>query len=201
MQGTSRFLRVLLRSKSGFTLVEALLVTGIMGIIMAGLFYVLSTGELSSVISYSRVEAQSSARRVVDWVTRDARLARVYDIGSLASNPTNSHLKFYPVTGWDAVNKQYTLSPNYIEYTYDSNTKTLKRETIDSSGNVVNTWLFQDIVSPPFFTFDTAGNIIDLGTEIHQSRMLIVSINVRKQARGGVNIDAGITTEVRIRNG
>jgi len=172
-----------------------------MGIIMAGLFYVLSTGELSSTISYSRVEAQSSARRVIDWITRDARLARVYDIGSVASNPTNSHLKFYPVTGWDSVNKQYILSPNYVEYTYDAGTSVLKREIVDPSGNVINTWLFQDIISPPFSTVDTSGNVIPLGVEIHQSRMLIVSINVRKQARGGVNIDAGITTEVKIRNG
>jgi hypothetical protein len=99
------------------------------------------------------------------------------------------------------LNKQYVLSPEYVEYVYDAGTNVLTRNIVDSSGNIVNSWFFQDIISPPFFTFDTLGNVIPLGTEIQQSRMLIILIKVQKQARGGVNIDSTITTEVKIRNG
>jgi len=189
------------KNRRGFTLIEALLVAAITGVIMAGLFYVLSTGEFSSTVSYARVHAQSQARRIIDWVARDARLARTYDIGAIANNPSNSHIKFYPVTGWDSVNKQYILSPNYIEYTHNSLDNTLTRNVIDASGNTVDSRVFTDVISPPFSTFDLTGNIIPLGTEIQQSRILIISINVRKQARSGINIDSSITTEVRIRNG
>lgn len=201
MQGISRSLRALRRNSPGFTLVEALLVTAITGFIMAGLFLVLSTGELSNTTSYSRVYSQAEARRITEWVSRDARLARTYDISAVANNPTDSHIKFYPVTGWDSVNKQYTLNPNYTEYTYDSAKHTVTRDIVDPAGLVLNSRVFEDVISAPFYTFDTSGNIIPLGAEIQQSRMLVISINVRKQTRAGVNIDSGITTEVRLRNG
>jgi hypothetical protein len=168
---------------------------------MSGLFYVLSTGELANTVSLTRTEAQSQARRLIDWIARDARLARTYDIGDVSNIPSDSHIKFYPVTDWDSVNGQYVVSPNYIEYSYDSATNTITRSITDSSGNVLNSWLFRDIISPPFSTLGSSDNIIPLGTEIQQSRILIISINVRKQTRGGANIDSSIITEVKIRNG
>ena len=214
MRGISRYLRVLQKNRSGFTLIEALLVTAITGIIMAGLFYVLSTGELSSTVSYTRVYVQSQARRAIDWVARDTRLA----VLSRLTNPDNiwldSHIKFRPVKGWNYENPGFIFPKDddpvdpplvpfeFIEYIYNGDSKTLTRNLLNSSGGVIRSWVFQDIISPPFFTFNSSGIQVPLtAEELQNSWILVIEMNVYKQARGGTHIDSRIITEVRIRNG
>lgn len=198
-------------NKSAFTLIEALLVTSITGVVMAGLFYVLSTGELSSAIGYTKTNAQSQARMIIDWIVKDVRSASTYDIGSTDNTPSKYYIKFRPVRGFDYASDEYVFSseadPNpdyrfkYIEYTYDPDLFTLTRRTINSAGGVNKSWIFHDVTSPPFFTYNTLGEEIELDSSIQQSKVLIIKINVRKVGRNNLEVDSGITTEVKIRNG
>jgi prepilin-type N-terminal cleavage/methylation domain-containing protein len=59
----------------GFTVVELLVVVAIIGMMMAGIFYVERQGEEAYLLGAARVETQQNARVALDMMTRELRSA------------------------------------------------------------------------------------------------------------------------------
>jgi len=185
--------------KRGFTLLEVLVTLTIFGAIVAAMFTSLSIGKFSFSIGSSKVEVQAKARLITDWIVKDSRQALLADI--INNNPSDFHIEFRQVTGIDITTGQYTLSPDSIDYTYDSTTQKIIRGVIDSAGNTTETREFNNIISPPFFSVDGAGTTVALtGVDLANSQRLIVVIQTRKQLRGTISMPHIIRAEVKIRN-
>jgi prepilin-type N-terminal cleavage/methylation domain-containing protein len=174
--------RVLLVKKDGFTLNEVLISVLILGIVLAGLFITLSTGEFSSSVSSAKLEVQAETRRLMDWIVKDVRQTSSSQIANNA--PSNSHIKFKVCLGHDSSN--IIWSSDFIEYTYDSSLNRLTR-TDYSSGT---SWNFDNIIAAPFNT-----------SELLTDSKLTVTITVQKQGARIPVITSTLISKIKIRNG
>jgi len=192
----------LLDNKRGFTIVEVLLAAFIGALMVTIIFYIFITGTTLHDISSTKVLAQSEARRVSDWVSRDLRQAVGWDL--VNNSPNSSHLKFRPVLGPDiASGVGYQLDTNYIEYNYDINSHKLVRNLLDSTGAVLKSWEFSDIMTEPFFLRNISGNLISLNKNdlMAMTRKKIVSlISVNKISNRGSILSVSLTAETTIRD-
>jgi type II secretory pathway pseudopilin PulG len=188
----------LLNNKRAFTIIEVLISAIIGAFMVTALFYIFIGGLNVNDLSSAKVAAQSQARRVSDWVSRDLRQAVVWDLAN--NSPSATHIKFRPVSGWDIAGDTYQLDANYIEYNYDANADTLTRNLVDAAGVTLKSWVFNDIVAPPFFTRDGSGNLIDLDSSVGTSKKVVALISVNKVSDKGVNLPVSLTAETKIRN-
>lgn len=190
---------------SGFTIIEALLTALFLGVIFGALFLTLNIGQLSSSTNAGKVELQDKVRRLLDWVSRDSRHTTSGEIA--ANNPSSSYIKFRQVLGLDTGTGYYILSSDYIEYAYDLANKKITRRLLDSSGNTLNSWEFDNITKPPFYTRDSGGAIVPLSQSyLLSSRRLIVDIDAEKQvcevrvSQNCLNLTLALSEEIKIRN-
>ncbi|MDP2043598.1 MAG: prepilin-type N-terminal cleavage/methylation domain-containing protein [Candidatus Omnitrophota bacterium] len=188
----------MLNNKRAFTIIEVLISAIIGAFMVTALFYIFIGGLNVNDLSSTKVAVQSQARRVSDWVSRDLRQAVVWDLAN--NNPSATHIKFRPVSGWDIAGDTYQLDANYIEYNYDASADTLTRNLVDGAGTILKSWEFNNIVAQPFFTRDGSGNLIDLDNSVGTSKKVVTLISVNKISEKGVNLTASLTTETKIRN-
>jgi len=193
---------VLPENKRGFTIVEVLVAAFVGAAMVSVTFYIFMTGTTLHDISSTKVLAQSEARRASDWISRDLRQAVGWDL--VNNTPGPAHIKFRPVFGPDiASGVGYQLDANYIEYDYDINSQKLTRNLLDSTGAVLNSWEFNDIMSQPFFLRDISGNLIALNKNdlMAMTRKRIVTlISVTKISNRGLNITVSLAAETTIRD-
>jgi prepilin-type N-terminal cleavage/methylation domain-containing protein len=64
-----------LRAQAGFTLTELLIACAIIGVVMAGLFSILSSGQQTYLVGSNTVEAQQELRLVIQRMTNEVRHA------------------------------------------------------------------------------------------------------------------------------
>lgn len=153
----------------------------ILGIITAALVMVLNVGNFSNSLSSAKLSAQQEARNAIDWIIKDARQTAAYQISN--NDPTANHIKFRVCIGHDG--SDLLWSSNFIEYTYDPATRILTR----SDSGTGRTWQFADVAASPF----------DISRLVQS--VLVVTIDVQKQAPGAQGAGVSITEEIRIRNG
>jgi len=186
-----------------FTLVEILIVVLTLGVLMAGFFYALITGESSWSFNAAKIEVQSEVRRAVDWIAKDVRQTRRVDIGSNTNNPSSTHIKFKKVIGYDTTGGgSVVLSNNFIEYTYDPDLKIITRTDLNTN----QTWTFRNIIQAPFYT-NSSGSIIVIDplnpgqdSPVFQTGNLVIILTGQKQVKSGLNATYTLTEEVKIRN-
>jgi len=184
----------------GFTLVETLWVTLILGLITGIFFYATNVTQLSFNLSSARGSLQSEVRRSIGWITKDVRQAVSWDIAN--NNPTPSYIKFRQVTGWDTANNTFLLSNYYIEYTYNAVNNTIVRRTSTLANNTIGLWTLNDVIQVPFSTRNSLGTIVPLNnSDLLTSKQLIITISGQSQVSGGQNTTYSLTEEVQIRNG
>ena len=166
-----------LRNKiKGFTLVETLWVTLILGVITGIFFYATNATQLSFNLSSARGSLQSEVRRNLGWIVKDVRQAISWDIAN--NNPTPSYIKFKQVTGWDTVNNTFSLSNYYIEYTYNSVNNTIIRRTSDLSNNTIGLWTLNHVATAPFFTINSLGTIVPMNnSDLLTSKQLVITMS------------------------
>jgi prepilin-type N-terminal cleavage/methylation domain-containing protein len=75
MKTVRRMLPRWLAGQRGFTMVELLVTTAIVGIVMSGLYVMLSSGEQSYLVGTNSAEAQQTLRLAVDRIVQDLRTA------------------------------------------------------------------------------------------------------------------------------
>ena len=187
------------KKESGFTIIEVLFSALLTALLLAGSFYALSTGELSGTLSFAKADLQAEVRRTLDWIVKDVRQTVSWEVAN--NSPSGIHIKFRQVEGWDTANNILLMSTNFIEYSYDSASSTMTRKSLDAGGNVLQSWLFNNITASPFYTRDATGNIVTLNsTDLLTSRKLIASISGQKQVRGALNTGCSLSEEIKIRN-
>jgi hypothetical protein len=147
--------------------------------------------QLSFTSNSARGNLQSEVRRTIGWIIKDIRQAVSWDIAN--NSPTPSYIKFRQVTGWDTANNTFLLSDYYIEYTYNAVNNTIIRRTSDLSNNTIGIWTLNNIITAPFSTMNSLGEIVPLNnSDLLTSKQLIITIS------GGTY---SLTEEVQIRNG
>lgn len=184
---------------SGLTIIEVLFSALLTGLLLAGFFYALSTGELSNTFSSAKADLQGEVRMMIDWIVKDARQTVSWDIAN--NNPSDTYIKFRQAQGWDTANNTLLLNSDFIEYAYDADAKTITRKGLDAVGNTIQSWVFDNIISSPFYTINSGGDIVSLNsTDLLTSRRLVVLISAQKQVRGALNTSCSLTGEIKIRN-
>ena len=138
----------LLSKLRGFTLVEVLLAGSLVSLLMGGAFYLLSVSESSRSLSMAKAEVQAENRRAMDSIVNDVRQTLSSKISLADSYPGRSHIKFQRVNGFNPASTGVPTLGNFIEYTYDSNAKTITRTDLGSN----RSWTFRNIIQPPFKT-------------------------------------------------
>ncbi len=162
--------------------------------VISTLFLTLTKGELFNDITSQKVDLQAKVRRILDWVVKDVRQTNLIQINT--NSPSADYIKFKPVTGINGTG-DYTLSTNYIEYSYDAASDTLTRNEVDDGGTVLNSWFFDNITQSPFYS--DAGVPLAAGA-ILTSKKLVIVISGQDQVRGSLPLTVSLTAEVKIRN-
>ena len=188
-------------SRKGFTIVEVFCSAIVTSFIVAVLFYTLSSGEYSRAASAAKIDVQSEVRRSMDWIVKDVRQGVSWDMADVSNSPSDTHIKFRKVEGWNTTSDLLLLSDNYTEYTYDATNHTITRRLSDASNNTLGTWTLNNIMQSPFYTLDGSGNVVSLnGGDLLTSRKVVVVINGSKTIKGSLNATAELTEQVKIRN-
>lgn len=180
---------------SGFTFVEILVVSLILLVVIVALLVTLSTGEFSNTVGSAKAELQSQVRNLMDWIVKDVRQTNLIQINT--NNPTGSHIKFKQVTGIENLTGNYTLSTDYVEYTYDGVLGKITRSAVDDSGTVLRSWEFTGITQLPFYS---AAGVPLAVNDILTSKKLVVIISGSKQVKGSIQVSFSLAEEVKIRN-
>lgn len=167
-----------------FALIEILLVVALVSLVTGGFFYLYNSAESARLVSIAKTEVQSEVRRAMDWIVNDLRQTTTASITDINNSPpsTSTHIKFKKVTGYSV--KAGVPSPdfgNFIEYTYNSDSKTITRT---DPGNSPGSWSFNNIVIQ--LQDDTTQALVD--HPIFNTRLLDGSIVPLTQ---GVIITAG----------
>ncbi|MBU4251951.1 MAG: prepilin-type N-terminal cleavage/methylation domain-containing protein [Candidatus Omnitrophica bacterium] len=192
-----RLLPVLRNKLRGFSLVEVLLVAVILSVIIGVCLYALNAAQVSFNLTLAQRNLQSEVGRTIGWIVKDSRQAVSWDIAN--NNPTPDYVKFRQVIGWDTVNNTFSLSSNYIEYTYNALAHTITRRDI---GGVTREWILSNVFSSPFFTIDSLGSIVPLNnSDLLTSKQLVITISGQSSVLNLPDTTYSLTERVRIRNG
>lgn len=189
-------LQLVLRNKTrGFSLTEVLLVAAILSIIIGTCLYAMNAAQISYNLILAQKNLQSEVRRTIGWVVKDARQAVSWDIAN--NSPTADYIKFRQVIGWDYLNNTFSLSGNYIEYTYNAVDQTITRREI---GGTTKEWILNNVTASPFFTLNSSGAVVALNnSDLLTSKQLIITITGQSSMLGLE--DYSLTEKVQIRNG
>jgi prepilin-type N-terminal cleavage/methylation domain-containing protein len=109
--------RAMLRDERGFTLTELLVVTAVLGLILAGVVLVQQRGQEAYLFGAHRVEVQQNNRSALELMVRELRSAK-----SVTAIPSATNLTFQDA---DGVTKQYQLSGTTLNRTVAGTTTPL----------------------------------------------------------------------------
>ena len=177
------------------------------GLIVAGLFYVWITAELSGTLSSSKVDLAADLRSIANWIAKDARQTICWEIAAPANNPLSSHIKFRKITGWNITNDEPQLGSNYIEYSFDASAKTITRT---DSAEPTKSWKFYNITQVPFYTYNSSGTLVVIdpptpsdSSPLLTSKRLVVKLIGQKEVNRfnhTYTLSIPLNLEVKIRN-
>ena len=192
--------RVSHAKRRGFTLIEVLLASFILGVVLVSLFSTLNIGQTSFSLSSAKVDLQSQVRAVLNWIIKDVRDTKDTEIDS--NNPTVNHIKFRKVTGIDNNTGSCTYATNYIDYNYDPVSLTLTHNEVDPTGVILKSIVFYNITQSPFY--NGLGGTLQPGDIIKSwssgGKRLIIVVAGQKQLRGSTTLSFSLTEEAKVRN-
>ena len=182
-----------LRTDAGFTMLELLLVIGVISIVLGAI--VGSFDNMSRIFTRENVKAdtQKKARFGLDFMIQDIQLAGLnpYEMaggGILAATPTSlqlaSDLNFDRDFDDPFENVIYSLNGTRLEHTNHLGTETLVQDVSDFS----------------FTYFDANGNVLPEPINLPEIRSIGVSITLTSQASRGKDVMRNYNTRIRCRN-
>ena len=129
-------MRAALRDQRGFTLTELLVVTAVLGMILAGIVLVQQRGQEAYLFGSHRVEVQQTNRAALELMVRELRSAQ--SVTAMALSPSPADLTFvtckapYPSSApatpclpADVVTVRYQLSGTTLNRTFDGTSTAL----------------------------------------------------------------------------
>ena len=182
-----------LRTDAGFTMLELLLVIGVISIVLGAI--VGSFDNMSRFFTRENVKAdtQKKARFGLDFMIQDIQLAGLnpYEMaggGILAATPTSlqlaSDLNFDRDFDDPFENVTYNLNGTRLEHTNHLGTETLVQDVSDFS----------------FTYFDANGNVLPEPIDLPEIRSVGVSITLTSPAGRGKDVMRNYNTRIRCRN-
>ena len=117
-----------LAGEGGFTMVELLITTAIIGIVMSGLYVMLASGEQSYLVGTNSAEAQQNLRLAVDRMIQDLRTAGYCPTCASACTPPAG-------TAFPAITAQ-SATGFTIQYDWDGNYNCATGTGINTTGSV-----------------------------------------------------------------
>lgn len=111
-----------LANQRGFTLAELLVVTAVIGLVMAGVFAIQREGQEAYLLGSNRVETQQNARVALDLMTRELRSARSITTVTGCTNSVCTDLTF---TDQNGLTVQYALAGTTLNRTVGGTTTAL----------------------------------------------------------------------------
>ena len=144
-------MNAMLRSQRGYTLAEMLVVAAVVGVIMAGLFSMLSTGTQAYTVGTNRADAQQTARLAVDRLIREVRTAGHDPLATDTFAPVTALAAgtgFVIRNDWNgngaiAANVTVTVDGvahgEQVTYTFAGNTLTRQESNLDAAAVTVAT--------------------------------------------------------------
>ncbi len=111
-----------LRNERGFTLAELLVVTAVIGLVMAGVFVIQRGGQQAYLLGSNRVETQQNARVVLDLMTRELRSAASITTIASCTNSVCTDLTFVDQNGQTV---RYALAGTTLNRTVGGTTTAL----------------------------------------------------------------------------
>ena len=182
-----------LRTDAGFTMLELLLVIGVISIVLGAI--VGSFDSMSRFFARENVKAdtQKKTRFGLDFMIQDIQLAglnphEVSGGGFLAATPTSlqlaSDLNFDRDFDDPFENVTYSLNGTRLEHTNHLGTETLVQDVSDFS----------------FTYFDANGNVLPQPINLPEIRSIGVSITLTSQATRGEDVLRNYSTRIRCRN-
>jgi len=200
------YLRNFRANRKGFTLIEILVVASILVVVMTGLVLTLNTGERNSAITQAKADLQAKVRSIMDLIVRDVRQTNLNEINKVASAPGVHHIKFKTVTGIDEDTGNYSLSTDYIEYTYDPNALSLTCNIVNDAGAILQSRVFNDITNIRFRSRLDPKAIPPVDEDLAKdtiiaadSRKLIITIAAQSQVNR-LTLNFSLTGGVKVRN-
>ncbi len=187
-----------IRRTKSLTLVETLLAVSIFMVVLMGFMASLSLGEVFFPLNSANVDMRSNVRVAINWIVKDARQAVNWDIAN--NNPGSSHLKFRRVNGLNIDTGEYLLDEDYIEYNYDASSFKIVRNLVNSEGNIIRSWEFNNINQAPFYTQHNEEVQEFNENSFRDNGKLIVIISGQKEIRGEMNADFSLRSDVKVRN-
>lgn len=208
--------RALARSEAGYTVAEMLVVTAVVGLIMAGLLTLLMSGQQSFTVGANRSEAQQSARLVLQRLSEEVRVGG-YDPRNTAGFAAITALA-PPNTGfmisndWNAtgaietnltVNVNGTLRGERITYDFINNTLRRQESQIDNAAVDVTS----AITSITFQYLDA--DDVDVTATAHQAgtapniRTVVVTVTAtpdNQASASATKVSVTSTIRARVRN-
>lgn len=198
--GISDYQRGLRAKRNGFTLIELSIAGVILCVIITALFMSLNVGESSISLGLAKVDLHAKVRNVMDWIVRDVRQTNLAEIDT--NSPSQYYIKFRKVTGIDNLTGSYTLSPECIEYSYNSVSSELSRNEINfSDGVLLQTLVFSNITQSPFYA-DTGVPLAQAPNpgNILSAKKLVIIVAGQSRLRNGLTFDFSLTEEAKVRN-
>jgi len=213
------------RGQRGFTLAELLITTAIVGVVMAGLWVMLSSGQESYLVGASQAEAQQNIRLAVDRMVNELRNAGYCPTCSNScTNPGNigpfAAISAANATGftiWNDWNGDYNCvtgagintaaSVNYVgtvtqrgeQITYDVTANNLRRREFGIDGAPVV--IAAGVSAATFQYLDANGNVTATPANI---RRVVITITAQPQFQPAATQQgrAQVTVQdtVRLRN-
>jgi len=118
-------MRSVWRDQRGFSLAELLVVTAVLGLVMAAVIAIQQKGQQAYIYGSTRVEAQQNARVALDRITRELRSAQ--QINLLPSNTDLTFTVCSPdiMASCSPVSVQYQLSGTNLNRISGGSTETL----------------------------------------------------------------------------
>jgi Tfp pilus assembly protein PilW len=202
------------RGEAGYTVAELLVVTAVIGMVMAGLLGLLMSGQQSYVVGSNRAEAQQTARLVIARLVQDVRTAG-YDPRSIGFTAVTAlappNVGFVIANDWNgsgAIELNLAVAMNGIQrgeqVTYTVVGSALRRQESFLDGAPVEVTNAIDSLTLQYFDADDV--LIaspHLAVNAALIRTIVITVVTRPDTQSSVStgqVAISTTSRVRIRN-
>lgn len=196
--------------KTGFTLVELVVVMAIFSIVTGVIYSVFASVNRTSTKNEVTAEVMQNARTSIEFMEQDIRLAgldrfKTADAG-IEGTPTDTHLQFTADRNMDgAINTANVIDGiqeqdlEQITYTYEAGGRRLRQCLSEGTTNAWDT-VAENVTDFQFTYLDAADNILPAPVDASLVRTVQISLTIEKPAGIFGTVTRTLSTRILCRN-